>query len=133
MRDSSPDTNTPASPLERLASVPDVIRARRPAGQVLVYAGHVPQGLFVLLEGRLRLEGEVDEGGEARVVEVVSGGRPLLTVAPTALGDPATTTLVLETDAEVVCVPRSLVKTNATVADLVSDEAFDRLPPEACR
>jgi hypothetical protein len=110
--------------LARLARHPDVLRARRPAGQVLVYAGHVPQSLFLVLRGVLRLEPR--DGEPVREV-VVTPGRPLVACPPSALSDEADVTIALATDAEVVFVPRTLVQGDREMARLVEAACFKRL------
>ena len=89
---------------ERLAALPDALRARRPAGQVLVYAGQVPLSLFVVVDGAVRIDAP-GAPGRGRVRRA-HPGRPLVLPPREAIERPSAADVVLAEDSEVVFSPR---------------------------
>lgn len=100
-----------ASGLDRLQ---DLTRVGMPAGQVLVYAGHYPQGLFIVLGGRVVLEGPPD-GAMLRDVN----GTPFVLPAPAEIDLPSAYSVRVDSDADLLFVPRSVALATPEVTRLL--------------
>ncbi|RMF74622.1 MAG: hypothetical protein D6738_05825 [Acidobacteria bacterium] len=114
---------------ERLAALPDALRARRPAGQVLVYAGQVPLSLFVVVDGAVRIGPRGPDG--RGVLRRAHPGRPLVLPPPRALGEPAACDVVLADESEIVFIPRGALGDGQGVLELVESGAIEALPLDA--
>ncbi len=114
---------------ERLAALPDAQRARRPEGQVLVYAGQVPLSLFVVIEGAVRIDAP-GVGGRG-VVRRARPGRPLVLPPPDAIGKPAAADVMLAEDSELVFIPRGAIGGAGGAADLLASGGAETLPIQA--
>lgn len=92
---------------------PSAMWMKLPAGQVLLYRGHVPPGVFVALSGTLRMSG--------------AGGPDLALHAPCLVPDPhemhrsCERTVVLSTDIHALFLPRSVVLTDPRIAARLDD------------
>ncbi len=122
MSEKIPKVVVPAGVAASVASHPEVLRGRRPQGQVLVYAGHVPLSLFVVMTGKVRVEHPSPD----RWIEEFEATpeRPLLTPAPDALGQTARATVSLAEDSDVLFVPRSIVTSDPSIVAALSEPAF---------
>jgi len=118
---------TPAG--ERLAALPDALRARRPAGQVLVYAGQVPLSLFVVVDGAVRIDAPGAPGRGS--VRRAHPGRPLVLPPPEAIGEPAAADVVLAEDSELVFIPRGALAAPGGAAEILAGSAIEALPLRA--
>lgn len=92
--------------LAALAALPDVMRARRPAQQVLVYEGHLPLRLFLVLDGAVAVEAPARS---APLVRSTREGGPFFVPDPRELDRPAGARVVLAVESDLLCIPRSLV------------------------
>lgn len=110
--------------LEELSRLPDVSRLTGTAGQVLLYAGHFPPGLFVLLGGALRLEDPAARprvhGRPAHPAAVEPGGAPALVPPLDELELPSTRDVIVSADCELLAVPRSLALASPAVRRLLA-------------
>jgi hypothetical protein len=110
--------------LEELSRLPDVSRLTGAAGQVLLYAGHFPPGLFVLLGGALRLEDPAGRSrGNGRAADpagVEPGGAPALVPPLDELELPSTKDVIVSADCELLAVPRSLALASPSVRRLLA-------------
>lgn len=122
MGKNAPRLEPPAVIAALLAAHPDVRRSLRPAGQVLVYCGHVPLSVFVVLSGAVRVEHPAP--GRWAEVHRATAERPILTPAPDAIGQTALATIVLAEDSEVLFVPRSLVTSDPGIVAALAEPAF---------
>lgn len=85
--------------VKALCAHPGVTRLRLPRGQVLLYAGHLPSGLFLLLSGAVQEEG----GGETEPLPA-----PRLLPDPGGLERPLPRTVRIAAQAELLYLPRSV-------------------------
>ncbi|MDQ7007188.1 MAG: hypothetical protein Q9Q40_08140 [Acidobacteriota bacterium] len=110
-----------------------MIRGLRPAGQVLLYRGHRPGGVFVLLAGSVRLEG--GEGEQALRREIVAPeGAAVLLQLPTELDAESPVQITVAADADLVFVPGTLIEAEEQVARALGSRGLRReglLDPEA--
>ena len=115
-----PETSMPRpeEALEELSRTTDVFRCRRPKGQVLVYAGHLAQSLFVVLSGRVLVRSGKSNGVEAPSREVAA---PFVAPALADVARPAPVTLELAEDAELLFIPLGLCVPGGRVAELLEE------------
>jgi len=108
--------------LEELSRLPDVSRLTGAAGQVLLYAGHFPPGLFVLLGGTLRLEDPAarSRGGGPGLTGVETGGVPALLPPLEELELPSTKDVVVSAACDLLAIPRSLALASPAVRRLLA-------------
>jgi CRP-like cAMP-binding protein len=106
-----------AAALTALRAYPDVQAVRLGRGQVLQYPGHYPLGIWVVLEGSLRL---LPGGGS-----LPTQGGPFLLPALADLDGPAECGAVVETAAEALFIPHSLAREDAAVRRLVRQCALE--------
>jgi len=107
--------------LDELSRLPDVSRVSGTAGQVLLYAGHFPPGLFVLLGGALRLEDPAARSrGGPTPPGVESGGLPALVPPLEELELPSTKDVVVSAACDLLAVPRSLALASPAVRRLLA-------------
>ncbi len=92
-------------PFETLLACEGVTRINIAAKQVLFYRGHLPPGLFILLRGAV----SVDRGvaGE-ETLQLDATQRPHLLPPLAQLEQPASGTVALVEDGELIYVPRSI-------------------------
>ena len=102
-----------------LLQMEDVARVVRPRGQVLVYAGHYPLGVFLVLAGGLVLETGSREGKESSR-EVVAGKRPLLLPPVRKLTEPARVSVKTAGEVDLIFVPKTLLDTDPGVGELIA-------------
>ncbi|RMG45914.1 MAG: hypothetical protein D6718_06400 [Acidobacteria bacterium] len=89
----------------RLLEIDDVVEIQGHRGEVLVYAGHQPPGLFLVTAARI----EVAPPGEKTPRPFADTSRgPFLLPALPDLDRPAPATITLGSDAELIFIPRSL-------------------------
>ena len=114
-----PDAGTA---LDELSRLPDVSRLAGSAGQVLLYAGHFPPGLFVLLGGTLRLEDPAarSRGGGPGLTGVETGGVPALLPPLDELELPSTKDVVVSAECDLLAIPRSLALASPVVRRLLA-------------
>lgn len=93
-----------------------------PAGQVLIYSGHTPPGVFVFLSGCVRCGSRAWRNG--------NGDRPFLIPEPRALDHPLADSVVLEGDSTAVFVPRSIVMRHVAVRQLLQIIASGQFDPK---
>jgi hypothetical protein len=114
----------PATALDELSQHPDVSRLVGTAGQVLVYAGHFPPGLFVLLGGALRLEDPAarsrGNGPGSSPARVETGDLPALVPPLEELELPSTKDVVVSAECDLLAIPRSLALASPVVRRLVA-------------
>lgn len=109
--------------LDELSRLPDVSRLAGAAGQVLLYAGHFPPGLFLLLGGALRLEDPAarTRGSGPAVPSGIEPGPPPALLPPLdELDLPSTRNVVVSADCELLAIPRSLARTRPAVRRLLA-------------
>jgi hypothetical protein len=108
--------------LDELSRLPDVSRLAGGAGQVLLYAGHFPPGLFVLLGGALRLEDPSarSRGAGPPAAGVETGGRPALVPPLEELELPSTRDVVVGAECDLLAIPRSLALASPAVRRLLA-------------
>lgn len=97
----------------------DVARMVRPRGQVLLYAGHYPLGVFVVLAGSLAIEAAPCEGKEP-FREVVVTGRPLLLPPVKELDHPAGVCVTTTGEVDMIFVPRTLLANDPSLGELLA-------------
>ncbi len=103
-----------AEALDALRSLPDVSSLQGSAGQVLLYAGHFPPGLFLLLSGALRL-------GSAGAGSAISANGAPVVVPPLAeLELPSDCDVVVSADCDLLAIPRSLALASPAVKRLLA-------------
>jgi len=94
--------------VEALEAFQDVIRIRASAGQYVFYSRHVPPGLFLVLDGAVSvLRGGGREDLPALGSLDTSGG-VFLVPSLDELDEPAGAGVVVEREAEMLFIPRSL-------------------------
>ena len=98
---------------ERIAALWHGVRLHLPRGQFLVYAGHVPTGVHVLVAGALEATGS-DECAEAAQWDVAAGA--LVIPPPSRLHVPATWTLRIVEVSDLVFFPRETIETDPELA-----------------
>ena len=110
------------SALDELSRLPDVSRLAGAAGQVLLYAGHFPPGLFVLLGGALRLEDPAarPRGTGPSPAGVETGGLPALVPPLEELELPSTKDVVVSAECDLLAIPRSLALASPVVRRLLA-------------
>lgn len=106
-----------ADALAALRTYPDVQAVRLERGQVLQYPGHYPLGIWVVLEGRLRLL--PDE------TWVNASAGPFLLPALADLDRQAPVGAVVESTAEALFVPHSVAREDAAVRRLLRQCALE--------
>ncbi len=108
--------------LDELSRLPDVSRLAGAEGQVLLYAGHFPPGLFVLLGGALRLEDPAarSRGTGPSLPGVESGGLPALVPPLEELELPSTKDVVVSAACDLLAIPRSLALASPAVRRLLA-------------
>jgi hypothetical protein len=108
--------------LDELSRFPDVSRLTGAAGQVLLYAGHFPPGLFVLLGGALRLEDPAarSRGTGPSPAGVETGGLPALVPPLEELELPSTKDVVVSAECDLLAIPRSLALASPVVRRLLA-------------
>lgn len=96
--------------VDGLTSLPDVTPLQVGAGQVLVYAGHLVQGLYVVLSGTVGLYDPPRDapGRPWRRVDAAAG--PIVIPALDELDLPATLLARVDASARLLFVPRSLTR-----------------------
>ncbi len=96
--------------VDGLTSLPDVTPVEIGAGQVLVYAGHYVQGLYVVLSGSVGLyDPPRDAAGRPwRCADAATG--PFVIPALDELDRPATLLARVDAAARLLFVPRSLTR-----------------------
>lgn len=97
-----------ARQVELLESFQDVIRIRAQAGQFVFYSRHIPPGLFLVLDGAVAvLRGGGREDLPALGTQDATGGA-FFVPALDELDEPAGAGVVVEREAEMLFIPRSL-------------------------
>lgn len=97
-----------ARQVELLESFQDVIRIRAQAGQFVFYSRHIPPGLFLVLDGAVAvLRGGGREDLPALGTLDAAGGA-FFVPALDELDQPAGAGVVVEREAEMLFIPRSL-------------------------
>lgn len=105
----------------RLAAVPDVTRIQGHPGQVILYPGHYPPGVFVVLSGALK---RLPRGGDGHVrpAEVLAAGRRVFLVPdPEELEAPVSSGVEVLEESEILFVPRSLALGSEAVRRCLTD------------
>ncbi len=98
--------------MRELASIPDVSRVRMPRGQIALYLGHYPPGVFVAVSGKLRLLPISRRDANREVNEITA---PFVFPSAGDLPWPSEVTVVVAEDVQLIFIPRTLV----TVSDRV--------------
>lgn len=118
----SANTSQLATSIATLEATDEVTRLRFPQGQVLMYQTHLPPGTFVFLRGSLRLEDTHARGAHKPSLHVsVRPDRPLVVPPADELDLPAGVTVYLESDSEVLFIPRTLLHAQPAIAQLLED------------
>jgi len=112
-------------PVRRLLGWRDVIRGIRPAGQVLLYRGHRPGGVFVLLSGSVLFERGAGELKSLREVGVPEGGAVLLPL-PTELDVESPVQITVATEVDLVFVPGTLIESDEQIARALDSRELRR-------
>ncbi len=113
-----------------LEALPDVARISGRPGQVILYPGHTPPGVFVVLAGAVK---RVPErwAGHPRPAEVLDAAQGAFVVPdPAELDRPAACGLEIVSSAKLLFVPRSLILGGGGVAERLRDP---RLAPVSLR
>jgi len=111
----------------QLETLTDVARTRVLAGQVLLYPGHTPPGLFVVLEGALRRLAATPGAGFRPVGPPLDATlRAFVVPSAAELARPAARGLVVERDAWILFLPRSLILTGGEVAAALAAAPLER-------
>lgn len=103
-----------AEALAALRGLPDVSALQGAEGQVLLYAGHFPPGLFLLLSGALRL----DTAGAPSAVR--ANGTPLVVPPLAELDLPSACDVVVSAACDLLAIPRSLALASPAVKRLLA-------------
>jgi CRP-like cAMP-binding protein len=105
----------PKEGMSVLRDIPGVTRMVLPAGQVLVYAGQVPAGIFLVLKGSIALNVEPKDtnGSSPHILDSKKGcfAFPKMT----RLDEPLSCTASIKRKADLLFVPRSLILGNKNV------------------
>jgi hypothetical protein len=111
-----------------LSSLPDVARMTVHPGQVLVYPRHTPPGMFVVLAGVLCrfADGTTPEAGCGDLWDAAAG--PFALPSPSEVGEPAHAGVAVETEAEMLFVPRSVVLGRSDVASVLAAAGIAVMP-----
>lgn len=108
--------------VETLETFQDVIRIRAHAGQYVFYSRHVPPGLFLVLEGSVAV---LRGGGREDLPALGSldaAGGVFLLPALDELNEPAGAGVVVEREAEMLFIPRSLALGATALRRFLEDE-----------
>lgn len=90
-------------------------------GQVILYPGHTPPGVFVVLAGAVKRVPE-RTNGHPRPAEVLDAAKgPFVVPDPSDLDRPASWGIEIVSAAELLFVPRSLVLGTGGVAERLRD------------
>lgn len=101
---------------EALTGLPDVTALTGAAGQVLVYPGHFPHGLYAVLSGAV----ELTDAHRARPPERISAdGGPFVVPAPDELELAAARGVTVCEPARLLFVPRGLALSSQAVAAIL--------------
>ena len=98
-----------------LQSLPDVTALSMTRGQVLVYEGHYPQGLWVVLGGCVSLHGT----GLATAEHRDAAASPFVLPPPSEIDTPSALTVTVTDDARLLFVPRSVALASPAVIRLI--------------
>ena len=104
--------------LSRLAALPGAGRVALRAGQVLLYAGHLAPGLFVVVAGSIEVASRPGAGGGRLLSAAV---RPIVVPGPDDIDARSPSDVVLAGDARAVFVPRSVAVGHPEVATLLAE------------
>lgn len=108
--------------IDALETFQDVIRIRARAGQYVFYSRHVPPGLFLVLDGAVAvLRGGGREDLPALGTLDAAGGAFFLP-ALDELNEPAGAGVVVEREAEMLFIPRSLALGATSLRRFLEDE-----------
>lgn len=111
-----------ARQVEFLESFQDVTRIRAQAGQFVFYSRHIPPGLFLVLDGAVAvLRGGSREDLPALGSQDASAGA-FFVPALEELDQPAGAGVVVEREAEMLFIPRSLALGATAVRRFLEDE-----------
>jgi hypothetical protein len=106
--------------LATLEGIDQVTRLRFPHGQVLMYQTHLPPGAFVFLSGSLKLEDTEARGAHKPTARVLArADRPVVLPPVDELDMPVGVTVHLESDAEVLFIPRTLLHSRPEIGKLL--------------
>lgn len=100
-----------------------VSRIRYPAGIVVVYSGHWPPGLFLVLNGAVGWYDSDTANPAARRSGSSSADAPFMVPSLRSVNAPMPATVIAEEPLEMLSVPRSLVLTNEYIRRLLTDAA----------
>jgi hypothetical protein len=111
-----------ARQVELLESFQDVIRIRAQAGQFVFYSRHIPPGLFLVLAGSVAvLRGGGREDLPALGTQDAAGGA-FFVPALEELDQPAGAGVVVQREAEMLFIPRSLALGATAVRRFLENE-----------
>lgn len=106
--------------MDELAATPGACPLELPAGQVLLYEGHLAPGVFVVLAGSLETEGGSPPAG---LPAAAPEGTPLVLPRPESLEFPVAATVLIAEDASVLYLPRSVVRESRRARELLTQLA----------
>lgn len=116
--------------VEALEAFRDVTRVRARSGQRVFYSKHVPPGLFLVLEGRVAvLRGDREDLPPLVSQDAASGA--FLFPSLEELTEPSAAGVLVEHEAEMLFIPRSLALLPGPVRRFLESEA--RFPTLALR
>jgi hypothetical protein len=92
-----------------LRQAPGVTRLNMPAGQILIYAGHIPMGLYLALKGaiEIRTSETLQDDSAVRILDAKKG--IFLFPEYTSIHTPLAFTATIKRKAELLFLPRSLI------------------------
>ncbi len=96
-----------------------VTRLRLPSGQVLIYAGHTPGGLYVLLSGWVYLTKSLSEKLHPAARIIKAGKSAVLYPSLTDLDRPAECHSVIGAAVDIMFVPRMLIQSQVEIRQLL--------------
>lgn len=106
----SQDMGKRANTLElQLREFPGIAQVAFRGGQVLIYEGHYPPGLFLVVSGCVVVE---DPGKPGMGTELDAGAGPFLFPGPNELDLKVARTIRAQSPVEMLLVPRSRLKTD---------------------
>ena len=94
--------------VEVLRQTPGVTPLSLPSGQVLVYAGHTPSGLYLALKGSIELT-RCDVPGDPAPTILDAKKGVFLFPEYSCMHEPLTFTVTIKRKAELLFIPRSLI------------------------
>lgn len=119
---SSEDSMEIALGLATIEAVDEVTRLHFQQGQVLIYTNHRPPGTFVFLTGTVRLEEYQGRATLRALARLKATPESPFVIPPVdEVDQPVGVTVFLESNAEVLFVPRTVVRSQPAIAGAIRE------------